>query len=155
MFIGDELPNSNDEQTDEEDLNVKESDSEEGEDVVVFDEDNDTYEELGKHTIHFKVLRVTYQGRQNYTECAKQLISYGNEVPVSLVIEEDTPVEPDSTAVMFDTGIEHIENVCVGYIQKEFKDCMTRYLQHNKISKIQLIKQIKLSKFLAMFVCPR
>ena len=41
---------------------------------------------------------------------------------MSLVIEEDNPVVPGCIAVMFDTGIEQVGNVYVGYIQKEFKD---------------------------------
>ena len=144
MFIGDELPHSNDEETDE-DLDVDESESEEeGDDVVVFGEDDDTdNEELGHHTINFKVLGVTYQGRQNFIECAKELISEGNEVPVSLVIEEHNPGDPGGIAVMFDTGVEQFGIVCVGYIQKEFKEYMTRCLQHDKISRVQ-IKHIKL-----------
>ena len=141
MYEGDDLPSEEDIEED-----VEDSDSEsEGDDVVVLDDQIDTEdEELGEHTLNFKVLGVTYKGRQNYIECAKQLIDVeGKDVSVSLEPELDNPVDPGGIAVKFDTGVENYGNVCVGYIGKEFKECMTRYLQQNKINKIK-IKHIKL-----------
>ena len=94
-------------------------------------------EELGEHTLNFKVLRVTYKDTQNYIECTKQLINEGKEISVSLVPDVDNPVDTGGIAVNFDTGTEYFGKVCVGYIGKEFKECMTKYLQH-KINKIKL-----------------
>ena len=62
----------------------------------------------------------------------------GKEIYASLVPDVDNPVDPGGIAVNFETQVEHFGNVCVGYIGNDFKDCMTKYLQHNKINKIKL-----------------
>ena len=84
-------------------------------------------EDLGEHTLHLKVLGVTNKDRQNYIECTEQLMNEWKEISVSLVSDEDNPVDPGGIAVNFDTGVGHFGNVCVGYIGNDFKDCMTKY----------------------------
>ena len=59
-------------------------------------------------------------------------MAQGQDVPASLVIEEDNPVDPGRVAVIFDTGPAQFGKRVVGYIfPKEF---FASYFNHVFIS---------------------
>jgi len=101
-------------------------------------EDEDEEDEEGEHTLNFKVVGVTYGHRQNYVECAKQLIAEGNNVPVSLVPETTNVVDPTAISVVIDTGEEHFGEKTVGYIPKEFNQLMKYCLDKSFITKVAI-----------------
>jgi len=118
----------------------------EGDDVVdlVDDEDDDDDEaDAGTHQLPFKVMGVTYEGRQDTIIEARLQMSRGHNIQAILRPESGNDIDPNAIQVVFGIG-DKME--VVGYIQRELTRFVHSALRQKEIVEVA-IAHIKFRTF--------